>query len=348
MKIETLKHNLDIVTVVESYTELKRAGHNYQTRENPLREEKTASLYIYTDTQRWFDFGSGEGGDIVDFIKKAEDLNTKDAVSFLKEKYLNVMDVQTNPRPKSKQQTIPVKKNNDLLFARLEARAKVYLAATHKKYKDKWSLITLDINGIINKVIRVSPIFEKLFEGYLIPTDEKYAKYLFNKVIGYDSYYNCPAIIIRNESEIVVDIVKYRPERNGKPLMQGSKPLKYMYSRNEEKPDGGYIFPLQAQMIKIIQTDRYCYVGEGLKNAINASLMGIPFISIEGAGKIKPELIEFLKSTEMKDIIIIGAFDGDKAGETAYKKISKEIPMENEFDFTSGIDFTDFVKDLRQ
>ncbi len=101
-------------------------------------------------------------------------------------------------------------------------------------------------------------------------------------------------------------------------------------------------------MQKIMKSEGYCFIGEGLKNAINASMMGIPFVSIEGAGNVKPELIEFLKSPRMTGISLIGSFDGDAAGETAYKKINKQIPMDNQFTFDSGVDFADWLKEIKE
>ena len=203
--------------------------------------------------------------------------------------------------------------------------------------------MTLNIDGVINEVVRVSPVFEKLFEGHLIPTDRRFADYLFSRVIGYDSYFDCPIIILRDEDEKVVDIIRYRPHREGKAL-----DMKYLYLRNTDKPDSNYLFPLQAQMQKIMFSSGYTYVGEGLKNTINASILGIPFISTESASNIKPELISFLNSDRMKDIIMIGAFDGDRAGERAYKKLKKEVPiLNNKFDFNSGIDYSDYLKEIK-
>jgi hypothetical protein len=75
--------------------------------------------------------------------------------------------------------------------------------------------MTLDIDGVKNEVIRVAPYLSQLFEGYLLPTEEKFAKYIFSKIIGYDSFFDCPVIIIRDESENVIDIVRYRPFREG-------------------------------------------------------------------------------------------------------------------------------------
>lgn len=342
--IENIKNHIPILDVVENYTEFKGNGNRHRAKENPIRDG--GDFDVYTDTQKYYDHGTGESGDVIDFIQIVENIDKSEAISFLSEKYLHGIELQSNytkPIPQNK----PTKKDNELLLANLETKANRYLSASHKRYKNKWSYITLDVDGVATKVVRVAPYLEKLFEGYLIPTNEKFAKYLFSRVIGYCDYFDCPAIIIRDESEIVVDIIKYRPKRDGKPLMQGEKPLKYLNLKSLETPDDKHLFPLQAQMQKMAIKQDYCYVGEGLKNAVNASLLGVPFISIEGAGNIKPELIAFLKSPRMKDIMLMGAFDGDNAGERAYKKMSQEIPMENEFSFDSGMDFAEYLKDIR-
>ena len=342
--IENIKNHVPLLDVVENYTELRGNGNRLRAKENPIRNG--GDFDVYTDTQKYYDHGTGESGDVIDFIQIVENLDKHEAISFLSEKYFNGIELQSNyikPIARNK----PIEKDNELLLTKLEKDAKKYLSATHPKYKKKWSYIILDVDSVETEVVRVAPYLEKLFEGYLIPTEEKFAKYLFEKVIGYCDYFNCPVIIIRDESEIVVDIIKYRPERNGKPLIQGNKPLKYLNLKSEDTPEDQHLFPLQAQMQKITRDQGYCFVGEGLKNALNASLLGIPFISIEGAGSIKPELISFLKSDRMQEIVMIGAFDGDEAGKRAYKKMNAEVPMENKFSFDEGIDFAEYLKELR-
>ncbi len=316
-----------------------------------IREEKTPSTTIRLRDLYINDHGGDFSGDVFDLLKELHGMTPPEDKNYVMN-FLGLSDDPSVVPLKRKVPTYtPVKKDNDLLQHKLDQRAKSYLDALVPKgtanlnrlTREKYSIV--EVNGI--NTVRVAPVFEKLFEGYLIPADEKFAEYLFNSVIGYDSYYHCPVIILRDESERVVQYVRYRPERDGKPLMQGSKPLKYMYMKSEEKPDNSYLFPLQAQMQNMAKSQGYCYVGEGLKNAINASLMQVPFISIEGAGSIKPELISFLKSDRMKDIVLIGAFDGDPAGEQAYKRITRDMPMENEFTFDSGKDFAEYLKEIR-
>jgi hypothetical protein len=83
MRIEELKARIDPTEVIGRYTKLRPAGGKLQAVTNPLREERTSSLFLYPDTGRWYDFGTGEGGDVIDFIERAEGLDRKGALSFL-------------------------------------------------------------------------------------------------------------------------------------------------------------------------------------------------------------------------------------------------------------------------
>ncbi len=97
--IETLKQNIDIVELIERYTEFRGHGNCLQAKVNPLREEKTASFSVYRDTQKWKDFGSGEHGDIIDFIERAEGLSRIEAIKFLSDAYAIGFDGFTTHTP---------------------------------------------------------------------------------------------------------------------------------------------------------------------------------------------------------------------------------------------------------
>ena len=349
MTIQEIKDRTCIEELVSNYTELTGTGNRLRAvkGQNPVRGDGSGDFDIYLDTQKFFDYGMGEGGDVIDFIQLVENLDRSAALSFLQER-LGGMDTNYTPRPRVQR---PVKqKDNPLLIRQLTEKANRYLSASPERTVcgrsrpvPKWQYFTLETDRRSDEVIRVAEVFEKLFEGHIMPTDKRFAQYLFTKVIGYCSYFDCPVIVIRDESETVVDIVRYRPYREGFDDLP-----KYLYTKKEEKPDSGYLFPLQAQMTRMMVNHGYCFVGEGLKNAINASLAGVPFVTIEGAASIKPALIEFLKSDRMNGITLVGAFDGDEAGERAYKKINAEIPMINEFSFDSGMDFAEWMKGVRQ
>ena len=52
---------------------------------SPLRDEKTASFKVDYDKNLWYDFGTGEGGSIIDLVMKLENCSIGDAIAKLKD-----------------------------------------------------------------------------------------------------------------------------------------------------------------------------------------------------------------------------------------------------------------------
>ena len=80
--LQTIRDSNEITSVMSSYISLKRAG-----RDNvclcPFHSEKTPSCHIYTDTQSFYCFGCGAGGDVITFIRLIENLDYIESVKFL-------------------------------------------------------------------------------------------------------------------------------------------------------------------------------------------------------------------------------------------------------------------------
>ena len=77
-----LRSRADIETIISSYVSIKRAGRISKGL-CPFHGEKTPSFTVYPDTQSYYCFGCGNGGDVVTFIKNIENLDYLDAVKFL-------------------------------------------------------------------------------------------------------------------------------------------------------------------------------------------------------------------------------------------------------------------------
>ena len=77
-----LRNRADIESTISSYVNLKRAGRISKGL-CPFHGEKTASFTVYPDTQSYYCFGCGNGGDVITFIKNIENLDYLDAVRFL-------------------------------------------------------------------------------------------------------------------------------------------------------------------------------------------------------------------------------------------------------------------------
>lgn len=80
--IEDLKARMDIVEIVRRYAQLKKSGKNWMCR-SPFRNERTPSFCVSPDKQFWYDFGNSEGGDVISFIEKMENLSFQESVQFL-------------------------------------------------------------------------------------------------------------------------------------------------------------------------------------------------------------------------------------------------------------------------
>ena len=82
LDLEKVKQSISIVDLASQYGANPYGnGNTVHTKFNPIRSEKTSSLKLYRDTNSWSDFGSSEGGSIIDFIMKADSIDFKEAVS---------------------------------------------------------------------------------------------------------------------------------------------------------------------------------------------------------------------------------------------------------------------------
>ncbi len=80
--IESLKNSVDIVDVIGSYIELRKAGANYKAN-CPFHGEKTPSFVVSPSKQIYHCFGCGVGGDSIKFVMELEKLSYPEAIEKL-------------------------------------------------------------------------------------------------------------------------------------------------------------------------------------------------------------------------------------------------------------------------
>ena len=81
-EVDELKTRADIYSIVSSYVNLKRTGKNFVGL-CPFHKEKTPSFTVDPIKQFYHCFGCGEGGDVISFIMKIENMQFLEAVEFL-------------------------------------------------------------------------------------------------------------------------------------------------------------------------------------------------------------------------------------------------------------------------
>ncbi|MBR6580956.1 MAG: DNA primase [Ruminococcus sp.] len=80
-----LRNANPIDSVISSYVQLKKRGRTLVCN-CPFHSEKTPSFTVYPDTQSFYCFGCGAGGDVITFTMKAENLDFIEAVRLLAER----------------------------------------------------------------------------------------------------------------------------------------------------------------------------------------------------------------------------------------------------------------------
>ena len=83
--IEEVISQNDIVEVISEYVVLKKSGRNYMGL-CPFHREKTPSFCVSMDKQIFKCFGCSEGGNVISFIMKIENIDFWDAVEMLAER----------------------------------------------------------------------------------------------------------------------------------------------------------------------------------------------------------------------------------------------------------------------
>ncbi|WP_071027075.1 DNA primase [Peptoniphilus raoultii] len=84
--LEEIRDRAEIYEFISGYVDLKRSGSNYMGL-CPFHSEKTPSFSVSPSKGIFKCFGCGEGGDVITFAMKRENLSFTEAIKFLAEKY---------------------------------------------------------------------------------------------------------------------------------------------------------------------------------------------------------------------------------------------------------------------
>ena len=84
--IDDLKHQADIVTVIQDYVSLKKTGATYKGL-CPFHGEKTPSFHVNRDKGFFHCFGCGVGGDVFKFLELHDKLAFPEAVKHLAQRF---------------------------------------------------------------------------------------------------------------------------------------------------------------------------------------------------------------------------------------------------------------------
>ena len=83
MELSELIESVDILEYISQYTEFTEKNGEYWAL-SPLKEENTPSFSVRKETNTFYDFSSGVGGNVLTFIRYYDKLGYADAIAKLK------------------------------------------------------------------------------------------------------------------------------------------------------------------------------------------------------------------------------------------------------------------------
>ena len=121
--IDDLLNRTDIIDVVSSRVQLKKAGKNY-TACCPFHQEKTPSFSVNQEKQFYYCFGCGAGGNALGFIMDHDHLDFPEAVEELAKRAGVEIEHETSNTPQKPRQAV-----DSPLYALLTAASEYYRSA---------------------------------------------------------------------------------------------------------------------------------------------------------------------------------------------------------------------------
>ncbi|MDB7829207.1 CHC2 zinc finger domain-containing protein [Intestinimonas butyriciproducens] len=91
MEVSEIVDSVDILEYISQFCELTEQADGEYWGLSPLKEENTPSFSVNPDIQRFYDFSSGKGGNVLDFICAYNGCEFKKGLAILK-KYANISD----------------------------------------------------------------------------------------------------------------------------------------------------------------------------------------------------------------------------------------------------------------
>jgi len=329
--IEALKARLDVVDVIGSYIELKKAGTNFKAP-CPFHDEKSPSFVVSPSKQIYHCFGCGAGGDSVKFVMEYEKLNYPEALEKLADSYNFTLGytTNTNNKPKSQLMDIINRWYKNLLISNKIALQYLYERGIYESSIEKFGIgyapdSNMTINYIKSQMLNISEAIEMGVLGYNEERQNSYARFIERIIFPIHSTNG--SIVGFGGRTITGHQAKYvnSPET---PYFNKSRLL---YAYHHARQD--------------IYKRKEIIITEGYLDVIMLHQAGFTNAVATLGTALTGEHIPLLRKGEPK---VIMAYDGDKAGRAAALKASKLLSISG-FDggvviFQDGLDPADMVK----
>lgn len=327
--IEALKARLDVVDVVGSYVELKKAGVNYKAP-CPFHDEKSPSFVVSAQKQIYHCFGCGAGGDSVKFVMEYEKLSYPEALEKLADSYNFTLSYTDNKHNKPRSQVMDKLQEwySSLLPSKQTANTYVYGRGIYESSVEKFGIgYAPDSNATINYIKS---------NGFTIPESVEMG------VLGSDSG--------RNFARFVERVTFPIHSANGAIVGFGGRTITGHQAKYVNSPETPF-FNKSRLLYAYHHAKQALYkqgeiiITEGYLDVIMLHQAGFTNAVATLGTALTVEHLPLLRKGEPK---VVMAYDGDKAGRNAALKASRLLSAGGFSGgvviFEEGLDPADMVK----
>ena len=262
--INRVLEEVDIFEVISQYVDLKKRGKNYFGL-SPFRSETKPSFSVAPDKNMWYDFGSGQGGNAVQFLIEYEKISFSEAIRSLAEKHnIEIVEVGDEQQSNLYDQLYEIHNLANLFFinnlsSKKGSKAKSYMKDRFfddtiiKRFSigfanDSWDQLYNELKDKFdNEVIEKSGLFSKGKKGYIDRFRNRIMFPFFSpsgKVIGFSGrslsekedvkYLNSPETLLFQKSKVFYGSYQTMPEirkQNYVLLVEGQTDFLRLYEK---------------------------------------------------------------------------------------------------------------------
>ncbi|MFT5660471.1 MAG: DNA primase [Sulfurimonas sp.] len=313
--IEALKARLDVVDVVGSYVELKKAGVNYKSP-CPFHDEKSPSFVVSPQKQIYHCFGCGAGGDSLKFVMEYEKLSYPEALEKLADTYNFTLSYTDNKHNKPRSQVMDKLQEwySSLLSSKQTANDYVRERGIYEGSVEKFGIgYAPDSNGTINFIKS---------NGFTMPESVDMG------VVGFADG--------RNFARFVERVTFPIHSANGSIVGFGGRTItghqaKYVNSPETPFFNKSRLLYAYHHAKQTLYKQKEIIITEGYLDVIMLHQAGFTNAVATLGTALTPEHLPLLRKGEPK---VIMAYDGDKAGRAAALKASRLLSVGG---FTGGV-----------
>ncbi len=344
-----VKQAADIVDVIGRVVSLRRAGHRHVGL-CPFHQEKTPSFHVDSENQFFHCFGCGQGGDVLTFVMKHQNLTFGDAIRYLADRYHVVLPETSTSTAVTSEAS---RKDRDALYRVVEAGADFFYGQLHHSSAGRAARDYLKKRGIPEQIVEVERLgfAPDLWDGLLNHLDRSGFDLKLAEKVGlltrsardkvYDRFRHRLIFPIRDEQNRVVAFGGRSLPRDGASEQRSavsarSEEPKYLNSPESLLYHKGRMLYQIARAREACRNNRQVVLVEGYMDLLAFHVHGFHRVVATLGTALTAHQVRLL--ARMADEVVL-AYDGDEAGE---KAMLRALPLFLEQELTvSCIRFPD-------